>query len=97
MSATSGLDLPPRTGFKLVSTLRTALSLESSVRPVEHILALRSITTLTVLVKRGAISEAEIAAAQTFAQARGFDLVHFPGMETAEANRRIQLAEPVYH
>lgn len=97
LSATSGLELPPRTGFKFVTTLRAALAIEGIERPAEQIMAIRSTTTLTVLTKRGTISDTEIAAARAFAQARGFDLVYFPGMKSAEANRRIQLAEPVYH
>jgi len=60
-------------------------------------LAIGSMMTLTVLAKRGAVSETDTAAARVFAQGRGFDLVHFPRMPSADANRRIQIAEPVYY
>jgi spermidine synthase len=96
LSATAEVDLPPRTAFKLISTLRAALELEAVAAPVERLLALRSLTTVTVLAKRGAISDAEIAAAKAFAGRRSFDLVHYPGMPRSEANRTIRLAEPVF-
>jgi spermidine synthase len=97
LSASVGLDLPPRAALKLVSTLRAALELEGVAAPAGQILAIRSMTTMTVLVKRGAISRNDIAELKAFAETRGFDLVHYPGMGRGEANRRIRLAEPVFH
>ena len=97
LGASVDLELPPRAALKLVSTLRAALELEGVVAPADQILAMRSMTTMSVLVKRGAISGNDIEEAKAFAEARGFDLVHYPGMGRSEANRRIRLAEPVFH
>lgn len=97
LSASVELELPPRAALRLVSTLRAALELEGIVKPADHILAIRSMTTMSVLAKRGAISGSDIVRVKAFAKARGFDLVYYPRMGRTEANRQIQLAEPVFH
>ncbi len=97
LSATAETDLPPRIAFKLIATLDAALRAEGVADPARHILAIRSLTSLSIFAKRGAVGPADIAAAKAFAETRGFDLVHYPGMARTEANLRIRLAEPVFH
>ncbi|NIP76431.1 MAG: SAM-dependent methyltransferase, partial [Xanthomonadales bacterium] len=96
LSITSRVELPPRILPKLLATLRAALDAEGMGELGAQLIAIRGITTVTVLVKRGAVSAAEIAQMKAFAEARAFDLVHYPGMTVGEANRRNVLESPVY-
>ena len=96
LSATVPVDLPPREAPKLAATLRGALEREGVAAPARRFLAIRGMTTVTVLVKRGDVTAADIATARAFAEPRVFDLVFHPGMSAAEANRRNLLARPVF-
>ncbi|MFQ5565824.1 MAG: hypothetical protein ACE5EU_05620 [Paracoccaceae bacterium] len=96
LSVTGPLDLPPRATLKLVATIRAALTGQGIGDPARHLLLIRGMTTVTVLVKRGPVSAADVAAAREFVRSRAFDLVHYPGMARDEANRRNRLAQPVF-
>jgi len=96
LSATVAIDLPPRAGLKLVATLSAALAEAGAGDPARHLIAIRGMTTLTVLARRGPVAEPEIAATKAFASEHGFDLVHYPSMVRAQANRRTRLAEPAF-
>ena len=96
LSITSRVELPPRIMPKLLSTLEHALNPERTGERRTGLIVIRGITTVTVLVKRGAVSPSDIAATRTFAESRAFDLVHYPGMAVEEANRRIVLESPVF-
>ncbi|MDH3667684.1 MAG: hypothetical protein OEN23_12210 [Paracoccaceae bacterium] len=96
LSITSRMELPPRIVPKLLSTLRRALDQERMREPRTGLIVIRGITTVTVLVKRGAVSASDIAATKAFAESRAFDLVHYPGMAAEEANRRNVLESPDY-
>jgi spermidine synthase len=91
------LDLPPRAALKAAALLAEALERRAVEDPGSRIIVIRSMSTVTILVRRGLVLEADIARARAFAAARGFDLVHYPGMGRDEANRRNVLAAPVFH
>ncbi|MHA1528193.1 MAG: spermidine synthase [Alphaproteobacteria bacterium] len=96
LSVTGSLDLPPRATLKLVATIRSALAGQGVADPARRLLLIRSMTTVTLMVKRGPVSSGDIAATRAFARSRAFDLVHYPGMAREEANRRNRLAQPVF-
>jgi hypothetical protein len=58
---------------------------------------IRSWSTITVLVKKGAIGEDEVTALREFARTRSFDLAFYPGMRRDEANRRNVLDQPFFY
>ncbi|HUF87464.1 MAG TPA: class I SAM-dependent methyltransferase [Thermohalobaculum sp.] len=97
LSVTAPIDLPPRAGLKLAATLAGALEGLRVEDPGTRIIAMRGMSTLTIAVKRGLVLAPDITAARAFAATRAFDLVHYPGMQRAEANRRNVLAGPVFH
>lgn len=97
LALTLPLDLPPRAAFKAAAMLAEALERREVEDPGSRIIAIRSMSTVTILVRRGLVLEADIASAHAFAEARGFDLVHFPGMAREQANRRNVLATPMFH
>lgn len=96
VSATTAVDLPPRGALRIVATMRAALEAEGVPEPARHVVAIRGIGTVTVLMKRSPVTQAEIATLRSFAEERAFDPVVYPGMEPAEANRRNMLVEPAY-
>ncbi len=57
---------------------------------------LRGLTTATLLVKNGAVTGADIAAAKAFAHARSFDLDYFPGVRREDSNRFNILDRPYF-
>jgi len=90
------LQLPPSEEVRAGVTVLSALRGLGIAQPETQVAAFRSFQTLTLLVKRGPFTPAEIDALKAFCIRRRFDLVAYPGMAAAEANRFNVLAEPVY-
>ena len=85
---------PPRDELKLVATAIAALRADGIADPQARIAALRSWDASTWVVKRGRFDAGELAVLRSFADAQGFDPVHYPGMRADEANRFHQLERP---
>jgi spermidine synthase len=96
LSITRWLKLPPRDTLKLFATALDALERTGAGAPEQHLVLLRGLNTATLLVKNGAVTEAEIARAKRFAAARSFDLAYFPGINAAETNRFNLLEESYF-
>ncbi len=60
-------------------------------------IALRSFSTMLILAKKEPFGEEEIASAKSFARRHRFDLVHYPGIRRAEANRFNVLRDDRYY
>ena len=88
--------LPPRDGVRLFATVLEA-SRESIGSPGEHIAWIRSWSTTTLVVGRSPLSGSKVEAVRAFAGARAFDLVHVPGIVSAETNRFNVLDRPYFH
>jgi hypothetical protein len=99
------LQMPPseslRAGALAVTscdeTAVTALEKASSSQPELRLVAIRSWSTLLLLVKNGEFTGEEIEAVKSFCQQRQFDLVYHPGIQEAEANRYNAYQEPLYY
>ncbi len=96
LSITRWLKLPPRDALKLFATSLDALKRTDAEGAERHLIALRGLNTTTLLVKNGAVTEAEIDAAKKFSEERSFDLVYYPGINAAEANRFNVLDQPYF-
>ena len=96
LSATRAVDLPPRAGLKLLATAALALEKEGVTEPGKRMAMIRGWQTLTLIVKQGELSTADIAGIREFAAGRSFDLVHLPGMSADESNRFNRLEEDVF-
>jgi hypothetical protein len=96
LSITRWVDLPPRDPLKLIATAREAMDQTGVPDPQRHLLAIRSWSTLTLLVKKSTVTPQDISVLKNFSEARGFDLVFYPGMGAEEANRYNILDEPYY-
>ncbi len=87
------LQLPPTEEVRAGALAVAALDGE----PGERLLAMRSFSTMLLLVKRTPFTPHEIALAKEFAEARRFDWVAYPGMEPGEANRFNVLRRDEYY
>ena len=97
LSITRWLKLPPRDALKLFATALEALRRLGIEAPEKRIILLRGLTTSTLLVKHGVVTEMEIAQAKTFVEGRSFDLCYYPGISANEVNRFNILDEPYFY
>lgn len=93
LAITRWLRLPPRDVLRLVATAIVALERHGIAMPNRSLMLVRSLNTVTLLVKNGAFTAAEIATAKNFAETFAFDLAYFPGATAAETNRFNVVAE----
>jgi spermidine synthase len=94
LAITRWLTLPPRDSLKLFATALMALERSGMPQPEQRLALIRGWQTVTLLVKQGVISAADIAAIRAFCEARAFDLAYYPGMPGGLANRYNVLEEP---
>ena len=65
--------------------------------PGKHIVAIRSWSTATLLLKRTPFAAGDIEKVRRFCDRLNYDLIYYPGMTREEANRYNLLEEPVYY
>jgi SAM-dependent methyltransferase len=96
LSITRWLKLPPRDALKLFATALEAMRHAGVENPEQRIVLLRGLNTTTLLIKKGAVMNTEIAKARVFADERSFDLCYYPGISADDANRFNVLDEPYF-
>ena len=96
LSITRWLKLPPRDALKLFATALEALRRSGVENPEQRLVLLRGLTTTTLLVKNGVVTDSDSAKAKAFANERSFDLCYYPGSGADEANRFNVLDEPYF-
>ena len=87
---------PPRTELRLLATLALAAETAGMSDFSRHVAAIRSWDTLTLLVKKSALTAKGIRSIRTFAAEKRFDLVYVPGIEPKESNRYIKMPDNDY-
>ena len=97
LAITRWLKVPPRDSLKLFATAVEALARQEVTEPGRHLALIRSWRTSTLLVKKGPLVAADVAAIRHFCRERSFDVAHLPGMTAAEANRYNVLERPYLH
>lgn len=88
---------PPRHEIRLVAIACEALESMGKEHPSQHIVAIRSWGTFTLLVKRSPFQPQEIDSIKRSCRRLRFDLVCYPEMQRAEANRLNRFPSPLYH
>ena len=88
---------PARDNLKIFNLVIQALRQMGIDDVQHHLIAIRSLQTLTLLVSKSAIPETMIDKTKIFARERLFDLVHYPGISDKQVNQYIKLNTPVYH
>lgn len=94
---TRWVQMPPTETVRVLGAAIAALEGEGVSRPGEHVMAFRTLRTLTLLVSPRPFTGGEADTLRDFAVARFYDLVWVPGMGAEEANRFDVLPEPAYH
>ena len=84
---------PSREGLKLFATAVEALR-ELGADPRDQLALIRGWQTSTLLVKKGALTAADLASLRAFCESRGFDPAWFPGIEPGEVNRHHRVPRP---
>lgn len=87
---------PPRTELRLLATLAEAAETAGMRDFGDHLAAIRSWDTLTLLVKRSALTSSDIRSIRNFAAEKRFDLVYLPGIKPDESNRYIKMQDNDY-
>ncbi len=95
--ASRWLQLPPSEEVRLGALAVAALVGEGGGEPGSRVLALRSFSTLLLLVKRTPFTAGEIEQAMTFADRYQFDWVARPGLAAEQANRFSVLRQDEYY
>lgn len=93
---TRWLQTPPSECARTFGTMAAALA-ASGRNPADHLIAFRTLRTLTVIAGTRPFAPGEIETVRAFLTRRGFDGVYYPGIRPDEINRYNVLAEPVYH
>ncbi len=88
---------PARDNLKIFNIVIRALRDLDVDRVQDHLIAIRSLQTLTLLVSKKPVSKEMIKQTRTFTRERLFDLVYYPGINKKEVNRFIKLETPVYY
>jgi hypothetical protein len=97
LSITRWLLPPPREGIRLVSLAVSALENRGVTNPENHLVVIRSLETITLLVKKSEFTQEEIAKIKEFCKERRFDLVYVPGIREEEVNVYNKFPEPYYY
>jgi hypothetical protein len=93
---TRWLQTPPSESGRLLGTMAAALHANGR-DPATHLLAFRTLRTMTVLASAQPFSPAEIESSQAFLSQRGYDAVYFPGIQLDDVNQVNVLPEPAYY
>jgi hypothetical protein len=93
---TRWLQVPPSESGRLFSTVATALAANGR-SPEAHLIAFRTLRTMTVVAGSRPFASAEIDEVRSFLRQRGFDAVYYPGIRPDELNRYNVMPEPAYH
>jgi spermidine synthase len=92
---TRWLQTPPSESARTFATVAMALD-RSDRDATQHLVAFRSLRTMTILASARAFTDAELQTIRSFLIERGFDIVYLPGVQTDELNRFNVLPEASY-
>jgi hypothetical protein len=87
---------PPRNELRILATLAAAMESLGIRNPGQHIAAVRSWGSVSILAKRSPLTRDETAAVRRFARQRRFDTVFLPDITPQETNRYIKMPSNEY-
>jgi hypothetical protein len=93
---TRWIGTPPAESARTWSTIVHALKAEGLTTPDFHLVAFRSMRTMTILVNNQVWNQQELDVIRGFLKSNHFDAVYLPDLEPGEVNRFNRLPEPVY-
>ncbi len=93
---TRWLQTPPSESGRTFATMVEALR-RSGRDPAEHLVAFRTLRTMTLIAKAAPYTPPELQTVRSFLAERQFDAVYLPDIEQSELNRFNVLPEPAYY
>ena len=93
---TRWLQTPPSESGRTFGAVAGALAADG-VDPAAHLIAYRSLRTMTILASPRPFSADEVDAARRFLRERGFDAVYYPGIGPEATNQYNVLQSPAYY
>jgi hypothetical protein len=93
---TRWLQTPPSESGRTFGTVAAALK-KRGLDPPGHLIAFRTLRTMTILANRLPFSVEEIEIVREYLDQNNYDAVYYPGIKPSELNRYNVLNEPVYH
>jgi spermidine synthase len=97
LSVTRWITTPPRDTLKLFNTAIESLAGMNIKNKENHLAAIRSLQTVTLLVSKRPFTHERISGLRKFCAEKYFDIIYCPGIQSAESERFIKLQEPVYY
>ncbi len=91
------LQLPPSESLRAWGLAVAALEESGVSRPEQCLVALRTWSTVLLLVKNTPFSAADLATVRAFCEEKSFDLIYLPDLRPDEINRYNVLPEPYYY
>jgi len=92
------LQTPPSESLRAWALAIEALAQSGRSPPYGSLIAIRSWSTMLILVKNGSFTVPELDMVRQFCAARQFDLVYLPGLQPEEANRHnLYQDAPYFH
>jgi len=96
LMATRWVQTPPSEELRLAATVVEALEESGIGDPADKLAALRTLQTLTLIVKKEPFTPAQVRTVRDFAASRQFDLSYLPGLGIEGTNRFFVLPEEYY-
>ena len=96
LAVTRWLQAPPSESGRTFGILVESLQ-NRDLDPAAHIIAFRTLRTMTFLTSLQPFTGDELAAVREFLAERNYDPVYFPGVTVDELNQHNVLEEPLYH
>jgi len=87
---------PPSESARTFAAMASAVT-RSGNDPATHLVAFRTIRTMTILASARPFTTSELQVVRSFLDERGFDAVYLPGIQEDELNRFNVLPDPVYY
>ncbi len=93
---TRWVQTPPSESARTFAMLAEALN-RDGLDPAQHLLAFRTVRTMTLVAGKQPFSPQEIEQVRDFLERRSFDAVYWPGINSEDLNRFNVLPGPIYH
>ncbi|RJQ44681.1 MAG: hypothetical protein C4538_09930 [Nitrospiraceae bacterium] len=87
---------PPRTEFRILSTLAAAVEQTGTGDIISRFVALRSWDSMTILAKNTPFTLQETEQLKEFSYSKRFDLLYYPGIKKGESSEFIKTASDDY-
>ncbi|MDZ7766379.1 MAG: hypothetical protein U5K00_18470 [Melioribacteraceae bacterium] len=90
---TTWLDYPYRNPLRLLATILESLKHKNISNPAEHMISIRSWSTITFFIKKAKLDETDVSSVRNFCDKMNFDVALLPGIAEEERTKYNQLQD----